>query len=146
MEAEYTITNFPVPPSVNKLYAHIPHNGGMRMIKTRDYRDYERLVYLWLTNNRDQVKGTRDLVRAIGEQVLHVDSTFHMGRGEIVCKNGKPKRNDTSNRLKALHDVLSSVIVGIDDCYFWSGSFSKVVIENEKEVGHVTITFKLRKI
>lgn len=145
MEVEFTITNFPVPPSANRLYAHVQSRNGMRMVKTRDYRAYERMVYQWLTANSEQVKGTRQLVKDIGDQVLHVDSTFHMGRSEIVCKNGKPKKNDTANRLKALHDMLSSVIVGIDDCYFWSGSFDKVVIDDEK-LGHVTITFRLRKI
>ena len=138
---ELTITNFPIPPTVNKLYAYV----GGRMVKAKCYRDYERACYVWLTTNPQQVAQLRQFTRDIGSYVLHVDACFYMSKRSIVCLNGKPKKNDTSNRLKPLHDVLSSIIIGVDDSYFWSGSFTKFSVDDAVEP-YVNIVLKLREI
>ena len=114
------------------------------MGKTKAYQNYEKAVYNWLVMNMPQVKAAREYAKGLGEGVFHVDATFNMLRKSVVCLNGKPKRNDTSNRLKALHDMLSSIILGIDDSYFWSGSFSKQVIEEGPE--YVSLVLKIRAI
>ncbi len=134
---EHVIRGFPVPPSVNQLHRFV--NG--RVIKSKAYNDYERAVFKWITTNQEQVKSVRDFLKDLGEYVLDVSAVFHMEKKSIVCLNGKPKRNDTSNRLKALHDALSTAILGIDDCYFWSCSADKVVGDD-----HVEITIRLRTI
>lgn len=135
------IKEFPVPPSANALYAYVKN----RMVKTAKYRKYEQEVFKWLTVNHDKVREIRSFVKDLSPFVLHVDATFHMKRSDIICLNGKPKRNDTSNRLKALHDVLSMIIIGVDDSYFWSGSFHKVAIRESKDPS-VEITLILRPI
>jgi Holliday junction resolvase RusA-like endonuclease len=115
------------------------------MVKSRGYRDYERKVFHWLTGNQDQVRGVREFLKDLGDYVLDVGATFHMGKTQIVCLNGKPKRNDTSNRLKALHDALSTAILGIDDSYIWSCSADKKAVE-DGSFEMVEIKIKLRKI
>lgn len=135
------ISKFPAPPSVNRMYRHV--NG--RVMKSKEYRDYEAAGYHWLVSNQEQIKAIRQFVKDIGYQVIHIDAMFNMFRGSILCKNGKPKKNDTSNRLKALHDVLANQIIGIDDSFFWSGSFGKVAIDDDL-VEFVDIVLKLRKI
>lgn len=138
---EFSIPNFPLPPSVNMLHRYVQG----RVIKSKAYNDYEKRVYGWLTMNQAQIKGVREFVKDIGDYVIHIESIFMMNHRDIVCLNGKPKRNDTSNRLKALHDVLSDIIMGIDDSYFWSGSFSKESVgSRSKEC--VQLTMKLRII
>lgn len=141
--AIFTIDRFPIPPSANELYAFSRQAG--RMIKTREYRNYEKAVYSWLTTNPEQIKGIREFLTDIGDSVIDISSHFHMPKKSIICLNGKPKRNDTSNRIKALHDALSSIILGVDDRYFWSGTFNKVVAD-DKSNGHVQIILKLRTI
>lgn len=138
---EITITGLPVPPSVNQLYAYVCN----RLIKTKSYKLYEHATYKWLTVNPEQIRNVRTFFKDIGDHVIHVDAIFHMKRKDVICKTGKPKKNDTSNRLKALHDILGSVIIGVDDSYFWSGSFEKIAIDDSGEPS-VDITFKLRKI
>lgn len=135
MSISVAITGFPMPPSVNALYAHV----SGRTVKTRVYRDYEQAVYHWMISNGPQVDACRALVKSLDGKVLHVDAMFYMLRKSILCLNGKPKRNDTSNRLKALHDVLGSIVLLIDDSYFWAGSFSKQICETK---AYVDINFK----
>lgn len=134
------LRKMPVPPSANQLYAFAKTYN--RMVKTKVYREYEREVLRWRQLNELQIKDCRDFFRDLGNQVINVDATFYMPKTEIICKSGKPKRNDTSNRLKALHDVLSELI-GIDDCYFWSGSFQKLSTDSEP---YVDIKFRLRSM
>lgn len=77
----------------------------------------------------------RQLTMATGpRRFMHVDTVFFMLRGRILCKDGTPRRNDTSNRLKALHDVLAEIL-GIDDSFFFSGSYDKVAVDDESKVG-----------
>ncbi len=96
----------------------------------------------WFQLNQLTVQALRIFTKDIGDYVFHIDACFHMERSEIICKNGKPKKNDTSNRLKGLHDVLS-VIIGIDDSYFWSCSADKQAVDHVDKSG-VTIVLKLR--
>jgi len=139
-ELTATIVGFPVPPSANSLYAWAP--TYRRMIKTKKYKEYEREVTKWVMASGSQVKAARQFFHGLNNQVIHIDATFYMRSKEIICLDGKPKKNDTANRLKALHDVLSSMVIGIDDSYFWSGSFSKEVADKPS----VSIEFKLRSI
>ncbi len=122
-----SLSRFPCPPSVNRLYIY----GNRRVQKSNEYRNYETEVAFWRSANPDQVKKAAEFAKHLGDQVIHVDATFHMLRKNVLCKNGKPKKNDTSNRIKALHDVISASIIEIDDSYFFSGSFDKVAIDGD---------------
>ena len=138
-----SITRLPVPPSSNQIYAF--YNG--RMIKTKVYKQYETEVVRWVSKNPDQVKRVREFLKQIDGFVIHIESIFWMPKKTIVCINGKPKRNDTSNRIKALHDALSSIVLGVDDSYFWSGKFDKMVLLTDvKADGYVNINLRLRKM
>lgn len=142
-QMSFTIDQFPMPPSTNKLYAWV--NG--RMVKTRDYNEFERMAYKWITLNPTQLIGVRQFLKDFSEKhVIDVSTDFYFEKKRIVCQNGRPKRNDTSNRIKALHDVLSSIILGVDDCYFWSGVFNKFPLREGEVDEHVKITFKLRML
>lgn len=139
-----TVNQFPMPPTLNQLYTFPRKESSRAIQKSRTYAAYEKAVHKWLLSNQDQVAAIRQFVKDIGYHVIHVDAVFHFLRKHILCKEDKPLRNDTSNRLKALHDVLSRQIVGVDDSYFWSGSFSKLAIESGNEF--VNVKFKLRNI
>ena len=89
----------------------------------------------WMKYHSAEIDVARELTLAAGpRRFIHVDTVFYMLRGRILCKDGNPKRNDTSNRIKALHDALAKIL-GIDDSYFFSGSYDKLGVEDENKVG-----------
>lgn len=65
-----------------------------------------------------------------------------MKKKSILKKDGTPKRNDTSNRIKALEDVLSKLL-GIDDKWFWAGTYDKRPTPNPALPEHVDIRLEL---
>jgi len=135
-----TIDNFPLPPSTNTLYAHSSFYN--RMVKTKTYKDYDKEVQTWIATNPNHVANLREFAKDL-MGVFHIETVFFMDQKRVVCKDGTPKKNDTSNRIKALHDVLSDII-GVDDSYFWSGSFTKVALQEGEE--RVQITLVIREI
>ena len=140
MSLSFTIDNFPLPPSANSLYAHSRMYD--RMVKTQAYKDYDKDVQLWIASNQGKVDEVRGFAKDL-KGVFHINATFYMQHKSVVCKDGRPKKNDTSNRIKALHDVLSNIL-GVDDSYFWSGSFTKVAMADGKE--RVAVTLVIREI
>jgi len=62
--------------------------------------------------------------------VIKVDRLYYFKPHKIVTKEGKPRKIDISNRIKALDDTLSQLI-GIDDSYFTTGSYGRLPIERE---------------
>lgn len=82
-----------------------------------------------------ELQNARELTIGTGPcRFIHIDTVFYMQRSRIFTKAGTPKRNDTSNRLKALHDALAKML-GIDDSYFWSCSADKVAVDDEADEG-----------
>lgn len=143
------IAKFPMPPSSNQIYEPIQKRfGGVGIRKSKVYKKYEGQVIQWLIANQSQIKEIRTFVQSITPHVIHVDAKFWMPKKEIVTADGKPKKNDTANRLKALHDVLSTLIIQIDDSYFWSGGFSKEALPDEDEAAesYVDIVLNLRTV
>lgn len=133
-----SLLRFPLPPSANALYASI----GKRRVKTAVYKKFEHAARYWMLKHSSEINDARTLTLDTGSQrFIHIDTVFFMERKNIICKDGTPKRNDTSNRLKALHDVLSQIL-GLDDSYFFSGSYDKVAVDDPSLVG-VDITMVL---
>lgn len=132
---------FPLPPSSNNMYATV----GKRRIKSVQMRQFESAVLRWSYARR---KGIDWMMAAFKDleatEAIRIDATFYFERSRILCKDGTPKRNDTSNRIKALHDVISE-LTGIDDSWFWSGSFDKFPVDHVDEEG-VTIWFHVEQV
>jgi Holliday junction resolvase RusA-like endonuclease len=126
-----TLSGFPMPPSVNNLYISM----GRRRVKAPSYRAFERQVLQWMMLHAQELDLARKLSTMTGPQrFIHIDAVFFMHRSRILCKDGRPKKNDTANRIKALDDALAQIL-GIDDCYFWSGSYDKAAVDDESLVG-----------
>lgn len=123
------IKSFPMPPSANELYFE-PAKG--RRAKTMQYKKYEGLVQFWMYKNGYQIQNARLIMqKRTNDEAFHIETNFYFLKNKILTKNNTPKKNDTSNRIKALHDVLSQVL-GIDDCLFFDGSFSKRISQSEQ--------------
>ncbi len=123
MQIPIEIKGYPLPPSANNLYANNARTGGR--FKTEKYKSYELEVARWARLNAYQLDPLRRIIEKMKPNwVFHVDRQFYQKPYRIMTKLGAPRKNDTSNRFKALDDTMSQLL-GIDDSYFWCGSFDK---------------------
>lgn len=124
---EYQITKFPLPPSVNKLYRNVI---GVGRAKGREYKAYENACRIWMLTQQVQLFNARKFVRSVGPyKALKADAMFYFLRERILTKANTPKRNDTSNYLKAPLDLLSQIL-HVDDCYIWAGTYDKTPVDS----------------
>lgn len=124
------IKEFPMPPSVNALYANGRHGGRF---KTQKYREFEIQAHNWMIKNGHLLSYMREYVKKATEspyEVLQTDIMFFFPATEIWTKAGKPKRNDCRNRLKALDDAIAKIL-DIDDCYFVAGFIDRTAMPND---------------
>lgn len=139
------LLQMPMSISINASLANNPREGARGRIKTKAYLDYIKAVEHWRLANLAAVNTARSEVRrqvGLGK-VLHVSYLFVFDRGKIITQSGRPKRLDTSNRIKVLDDQLSALLL-IDDSYFWSGHFTKMskLFDDKEDYVDVTITFR----
>ncbi len=145
------LKDLPIPPSINQAY-YTDFRSKTRH-KSSAYRTYERMILEWARINPSRLMMARDLTTKIGQgQAIRVDCTFYFQRSEVLTKEKKqtktkpgspsyPKRNDTSNRIKIAHDELSKLL-GLDDKYFWDGTFEKKILSGEHP-GFLDITLSI---
>lgn len=122
----FILAKLPLPPSSNQLYSSVKG----RLIKSIEGRKYDSLIQLY------KLKKFRDIDKisnAFGPaDLLNIETIFVFNKNRIIGKKGQIKRLDASNRIKQLHDGLSTLL-GIDDCRFVSGAFSKATCQDEKD-------------
>lgn len=124
-----------MPPSSNQLYSNV----NMRRCKSARYRAYEEEVRIWSYKYGYQLQNARILLQQVyTHDVFHIHRIYYFQKNEILTLKGLPKRNDTSNRIKAIDDVIAQLL-GIDDSYFWDGSYSKRVSSHEALGSYVDI-------
>lgn len=136
------LKRIPIPPSSNNMYATIFGKGKSWRTKSRDSRQWESDVSNWALAHADEIRQIKERLKDLKPgEVIHVDTQFSFTRERILTKQSKPKKLDTSNRIKPIHDILSKLIE-IDDCYFWHGSFSKIIVARPEQEG-VDITLRI---
>jgi len=141
-----TLVNIPMPPSSNGIYREAKLPGGRRKrVKTTEMVAWEKIFDGWALENRSILQYAHSLFQKNQEYTLTIDCNFYFLHSRILTQGGKPKRLDTSNFLKPLHDKISQAI-GVDDCYFWHGSFSKRVQTNGKAREFVDVVLTLSPI
>jgi Holliday junction resolvase RusA-like endonuclease len=123
---DITFTGIPVPPSSNAMYCNSRVPGRRGRVKSREMRMWERDFATWALENAQAFARARAILKTRMKPgyVLQFDATFNFTRERIFTKKGLPKRLDTSNYLKALHDAMAEAI-GIDDSWFFDGMMRK---------------------
>ncbi len=134
------LMNLPMPPSMNGMYDSAIIDGKQRRVKAANMKAYERDMATWALANSSTLRELRaQLAMRPNGFYLTVDATFLFHRANVRTLKGLPKRNDTSNRIKALHDQLAQLF-GVDDCWIWDGSFKKRVLPPTAKFEHCNVT------
>lgn len=117
------LTGIPMVPSMNMAYPTNRKTG--RRFKSKEFVQWERDFHIWCLSHAPQVnEARREFSHPIRGKIVVVHTNYFFTRESILCLDGRPKKNDTSNRLKILHDAVSSAI-WLDDSYFFDGTFTK---------------------
>lgn len=129
--------NFPIPPSSNAIYRSFFNKKIGRLVhyKSKELKAYQVLVDSWASNRSMMIaaakhvleSGVRDHMNSI-----RVDAYFGLKRSRLWTRENTRKKIDVSNRIKALHDTLSTCL-GIDDRFFFPGDCEPVVVADLME-------------
>lgn len=121
------IPNFPLPPSENQLYRNVPRVGR---VSTQEHKNYKRECESWALANKRYREAFQQIYSEYQNYVVKVDSYFVMKHERLWTKDGRAKKIDASNRIKASNDELAKFL-GVDDRAFFSVSGEKVTGEHE---------------
>jgi Holliday junction resolvase RusA-like endonuclease len=124
--------DFPMPPSINTAYATILRHGRPIKIKSRDMHRFDSDCDSWLLKHAQVVRKTiQDLQSdSLRGKKIQIKFLFLFPPAKLLCKDGRTKRLDVTNRIKAVEDQVSKIL-GIDDKHFWSGSYAKQITPHE---------------
>jgi len=145
----YMIYNIPMPPTVNKSYsssvvASVNHKYGKTIrYASYDLKMYKNKIHAYLMQHKYSFEALfceLDSRLKEKENLISVDRVFCFHPKAIFRKDGFAKRNDVTNRIKALDDALEH-LTGIDDKMFFKGSETKTLITGgQSECVHVKLS------
>lgn len=123
------IHSFPMPPSHNALYRNVP---GVGRVATQELKDYKRECEVYALKNARMFREVRQLIFGKWKdfQSYKIDYYFVFKKERIYTKEGKAKKLDVSNRVKAAQDALC-YILGFDDKNIWNSTCEKTCGEVE---------------
>ena len=117
-----------MPPSSNHQYKSFVRHGKIIHVCSPELVAFKNEMKDWSNFNRGWLKRAKADFQG---HPLFIKTFFYFERSRVLTKNGKMKKLDVSNRLKALHDAFAGAI-GIDDSQFVRIYASKSVASIEK--------------
>lgn len=114
---------------MNHAYATAYVGGRQIRVKSKEMRLWERQFMAWAMQHTLAIRYGKEWLEKNPGKLLDIQCDFYFQRRSIFTLDGKPKRNDTSNRLKALHDQVATALA-IDDSLFFDGRFRKRMLKN----------------
>lgn len=129
------IKGFPLPPSENILYRNVPRVGR---VATKELKQYREECKIWEYQNKAAAETFKNMCfkHWSNTSMFQFDYFFIMKKERIFTKDGRPKRLDVANRIKAMQDSLCNIL-GLDDKHIFSSYIEKLV--GEKECVHIEI-------
>lgn len=131
-----------MPPSSNNQYILVRRGGKTFHVASGKLKAYQNVMNSYpyrkeKTFKRDQ----KQILDWIAEgKKLQVDALFFFHKKSLFTLDGRVKKMDVSNRLKALHDALST-LMGVDDSLFFRVVAEKIQGDEEKAES-VTVKIK----
>ena len=140
---KFRLSGIPMPPSSNHQYAAraFPRRGEggksfplAKICPTRELEDYQKAFKVWADARLVQVVKAGVLARnwMLQGYMLHVFTGVCWPRTKLWTLDREPKKNDVTDRIKALHDCLA-LAIKVDDRCFWSTAEKK--LETKKAEG-----------
>jgi hypothetical protein len=119
------VKNFPMPPGSNHLYKTCAVGNRIFRAPSRKHKDYKKSVKLWALENPDIIRMMKAKVK--DWKALQIERYFMFHYKTIYCKDGRIKKMDVSNRIKALDDSLLG-LMGLDDSQIFRGFEEKILM------------------
>lgn len=121
------LTNFPIPPSINKQLASV--NG--RLIKTSAAKYFDAKVNLYALKKFREIDLIKENLKS--DDLLKVDCYFIFNQSRLIGKKGQIKALDVNNYLKSALDGLVKCLEIIDDKQFVAHTVEKLTCESESD-------------
>lgn len=129
------IKGLPIPPSSNSQYKLFRRGNKTYHVPTDELIIFKELMERYPDKHPNEYQSHLKIMSdwlAKG-LTLEFHATFFFSHKRVWTLKNTPKRMDVSNRIKALHDCVSSIL-NVDDCVFFRISAEKTVVkENEAE-------------
>ena len=133
-----TIGCLPMPPSVNQLFKPYRAKGGKgKRIPSEQYQAFKGAMDSWYVLNiktviqfKEWIKNTAWDHNLMEPELYRFDRYFMFHHSKLWTKEGKPKKLDATNRIKAFDDCFCGII-GIDDSFIWKGSEEKITVPKD---------------
>jgi len=141
-----TLELFPLPPSENGLYPTIFIGGRVRRVQSAALKSFLKEVEAWHWSNQRVIASAVSEFKMATQDIMtdiSVSIELRLKRERLITKKNTRKVFDVSNRIKAVHDSLSSLL-SIDDHRFVCGDVFPTIIAEGKECLKIVLT--LRKI
>lgn len=135
----------PFPPTTNNLFKNFVRNGKMLRVTTDDYKEYKK-EFAEVISDKKYEKSINKVQSYVEQNyTLKLSLTFYFNRKQVFCKDGSLKKNDVTNRIKAIEDCLCDAL-GIDDKQFFFVSCAKMYTDGEAYVDvEVSKIFKFKQ-
>jgi len=128
------LKDLPIPPSANALYSSFVRGNKIFKCKSKVYTEYEKKIKLYGIKNHSLLLSAHKQIKVWLENpqvVLNIDQVFYQPKTDCLTLDGRIKKNDVFNLLKALHDQIGFLLL-IDDRFFFSGNVVKVISERDR--------------
>lgn len=137
------IEGFPLPPTANK---QLFISRG-RFIKSSLAREFDKRVEFFRFKNSKQLFEANLILQIWMTEgfLINVDTYFVSHESKLLTKKGEIKSRDSNNFLKSSLDGLVKTI-GIDDKYFVSGFYEKILCKSLNEDAQVLIRLSKAKL
>jgi len=122
--------NIPFPPSGNQMYP-----GKIRRYPSKELKQFKQDMELWAALNKKDLdkKSTEFCKQLAGGKVVRISRFFFYPYDRIYTKDGRIKKNDVTNRIKAIDDSITD-LMGIDDSLIWEGAEFKCIADDAAHV------------
>lgn len=127
------LDRLPLPPSENNCYPTNRKTG--RRFPSRELGEFQEAMKAWRVQNIRIVNQARSLLVATNptqQKPIRVDRYFAFNHKRLWALSGAAKKLDASNRVKPMDDALCEHVLGMDDCWIWSGKSEKLSSHDEE--------------
>lgn len=125
-EFSFKMQNLPMPPSLNNSYMNV---RGVGRVATKELINFRTALRVWEFDKKDV---NAYLASKLRDRVIRVDLKFYFAKKSVITKLNSVKKNDVSNRIKAIEDGLCSIF-DTDDKYVFTIAAHKMLSCDDNE-------------